>query len=620
MDYRIAIIVPNEKLYTTIKDVLKENSLHYPIYHKNRTFAVETANELIKKGTKVVLSVGLTVKDIRDNVNVLVMELRYSGLQLAQAIKAGLECSDKVAVIGSKDLIYLANKAIEITELNVQTFEFDETNAFEYSEEIVNQDFDVVISGSSYVCEYANRMKIGILVDMDKKYVLESIKNAEYILKLLIESEEKYETIKTILMSTSDNIIGTDKDGLIIFMNPAAEKTIGVSFTDVYNQSFEKIMRDNNLVDILSKDKKEYNDDSLNKYIVMDILPIAVNNQTLGKVYTIKEISKIQQLEHSIRKEILLKGHYAKNTFRDIIGSSEIISKTKKIAQKYAGYDSTVIIGGETGTGKEMFAQSIHNASRRKGEAFIAVNCAALPETLLESELFGYVRGAFTGARQDGKIGLFELAHNGTIFLDEISEISLSMQARLLRVLQEGEITRIGDDKVIPVDVRIISATNQDLEKLVDEGAFRKDLFYRLCVLELNLPPLSAHLEDMDELVNSIIKKKNKKLGIEITGADQNFIKNTKLMEWPGNIRQLANFIERVMVMTEKNYLDPEILPLVIKSTSMKKFNLKSILENKEMEIIKNTLKCTNGNHKEAAELLGITTTTLWRKIKQGTE
>lgn len=619
MNCRIAIIVPNEKLYATIKDVLKENALHYPIYHKYRMLAVETAKDLVKKGTKVILSIGLTVKDLRDNVNALVIELRYSGLQIALAIKEGLKRSDRIAVVGSKDLIYLANKTIEITELNAQTFEFDETNAFEYSEEIVNQDFDVVISGSSYVCEYANRMKTGILVNMDKKYVLESIRNAEYILKLLIEAEEKYETIKTILVSTSDNIIGTDKDNLVTFMNPAAEKTIGLSLTDAYHQPFAKIMKDNNLVNILSKDKREYDGDPLNKYIVMDILPIVVNNQTSGKVYTIKEIAKIQEWEHSIRKEILLKGHYAKSTFKDIIGSSEIMSKTKKTAMKYAGYDSTVIIWGETGTGKEIFAQSIHNASRRKREAFVAVNCAALPETLLESELFGYVKGAFTGARQDGKVGLFEQAHKGTIFLDEISEISLSMQARLLRVLQEGEITRIGDDKVIPVDVRIISTTNQNLEKLVDQGAFRKDLFYRLCVLELHLPPLSAHLEDIAELVNSIIKKKNKKLGTQIRDADQEFIKNLKLMEWPGNIRQLENFIERVMVMSEKNDLDPEILPLVVKNTSMKNVNLKSILENKEREIIQATLKRTNGNHREAAELLGITTTTLWRKIKQGT-
>lgn len=220
-----------------------------------------------------------------------------------------------------------------------------------------------------------------------------------------------------------------------------------------------------------------------------------------------QDVTRIQEMEGKFYRKIHLRGHVAKYTFDDILFQSSEIKRTIETAQRYSEVDSNILIIGETGTGKEIFAQSIHNHSNRKNNPFVAINCAALPENLLESELFGYAEGAFTGAMKGGKQGFFELAHRGTIFLDEIGEISPKMQSRSLRVLQEREIMRIGDDKVIPVDVRILSATNKDLMQMVKSNDFREDLYYRLSVLDLVLPPLRERREDIPLLVNAFIQK-----------------------------------------------------------------------------------------------------------------
>ncbi len=286
-----------------------------------------------------------------------------------------------------------------------------------------------------------------------------------------------------------------------------------------------------------------------------------------------------------------------------------------------------MLILGETGTGKELFAQSIHNESLRADKPFVAVNCAALPENLLESELFGYVEGAFTGARKGGKIGLFELAHSGTIFLDEISEMSPNLQARFLRVLQEKEVVRLGDDRIIPIDVRVIAATNRDLYKQVEEGNFREDLFYRLCVLRLDIPPLRQRKDDLYELVSYFLYEKSKSLNRKIKGISNESIAKIVLYDWPGNVRQLENFLERCVVLCAGDVIDIDVIdeaiigiPTYINETENKEKEVQSVnkgvLRHIENEMIKNVLEETNGNKSLAAEKLGISVTTLWRRLK----
>ncbi len=251
---------------------------------------------------------------------------------------------------------------------------------------------------------------------------------------------------------------------------------------------------------------------------MVNCVPAPDNSGNTGCVLTFQDTSRIQADELQVRKKLRHSSFQAKYQFSNILHKSRIMDSVISDAMTYSYSDSNILICGETGTGKELFAQSIHNSSPRKNHPFVAINCSALPENLLESELFGYVEGAFTGASKGGKMGFFELAHKGTIFLDEIGDVSPNLQSRLLRVLQEREVVRLGSDTVIPVDVRVISATNKNLKEEVANGRFRQDLLYRLDVLELNLPPLRNREQDALFLLSQLISYEHERTGCSLTG------------------------------------------------------------------------------------------------------
>lgn len=616
MDYNIAIIVPNKKISETAKGVLAELDLHYPVYFGYMETTDVITQELQQHGTKIILSVGFTAEYIKKTTNFLVLEMQYTGLEFMTAVKEGLTYSKKVAAIGSKNMFDLMEKTATYFDVPVKIVQLNKNEPVEtQAKRVIDQGYDVIISGSPSVDLAEKCGKIGIRIDIDPNMIKAYLVNAHHILKFINDYELEFETIQAILNCTTEGIVGTDENNLVSFINPAFEKMTGIPRQNIYNQPLAKVLKDNKATDILNH--KECESNIGERYVIMNSVPVMVGGKTTGSVSIVTEIAAIQRLEQKIRKEILVKGHFAKKIFDDIIGSSKIMTRTKHIAANYAKFDSTILIIGETGTGKEVFAQSIHNASDRRYEPFVAINCAALPENLLESELFGYVKGAFTGARQEGKAGLFEMAHNGTIFLDEVSEIPLNMQARLLRVLEEKEVVRIGDDKVIPINVRILSASNKNLLDLVEQGKFREDLYFRLCVLELHLPPLRQRKEDIRELAGNIIHRHNKRLNRCITGMSEEFAKALEAMEWKGNVRQLRNFLERAIVLSHDNILSADILEEISYNPPNQKLANRGALETMEQVMIENALKETKGNKKEAAQLLGINPTTLWRKLKE---
>lgn len=338
------------------------------------------------------------------------------------------------------------------------------------------------------------------------------------------------------------------------------------------------------------------------------------------------------------RKRQLLQTHghrwNAEFTFNDIIGSSEKILTCKVIAKKYACNDSTVMISGETGTGKEMFAQAIHNESSRKNGPFVAVNCGAMPSTLIESYLFGYEAGAFTGARKQGQKGIFEEAYGGTIFLDEISEMEYSLQVGLLRVLQERKVVRIGGNKTVEVDVRVIVATNRDLIDLVKQKRFREDLYYRLNVLELHIPPLRERPEDIEALANYFLDIIRKRQNHNIKRIDSDAMHHLMKYSWPGNIRQMQNVILKSINACDEVIICSKHLPILISAEhedivqsvrgekphieyegvlNKLKMNQKILLKN---EIIK-AFEEEGLNRRKVAKRLGMSTVSLWRKMKE---
>ncbi|WP_129732489.1 sigma-54 dependent transcriptional regulator [Parabacteroides goldsteinii] len=305
-------------------------------------------------------------------------------------------------------------------------------------------------------------------------------------------------------------------------------------------------------------------------------------------------------------------------SFNTIVGKSPAIQEAIALAQKVAQTDVPVLLTGETGTGKEVFAQSIHQASSRQGKAFVAINCSSFSRDLLESEMFGHKAGAFTGAMKDTK-GLFEEANNGTIFLDEIGEMAFDLQAKLLRILETGEFIKIGDTRPIKVNVRIIAATNRDLSKEIAEGHFREDLFYRLSVFQIHLPPLRERIEDIPLHIKSFVDSLSTKMGKAIQTISPEYINILKQHSWKGNVRELRNVVERSLIIADGNMLTPDSLPLnlqhpeITSTGSYSGFDLSGV----EKVHIQKVLKYTNGNKTETSRLLGIGLTTLYRKIEE---
>lgn len=321
------------------------------------------------------------------------------------------------------------------------------------------------------------------------------------------------------------------------------------------------------------------------------------------------------------------KGRTAKYTWDDIVHSGPRLRQALELAHRAAETNSSVLILGESGTGKELFAQAIHNASARAGKPFVAINCAALPENLVESTFFGYVDGAFTGARRGGQAGLFEQANGGTLLLDEISETPFDLQAKLLRVLQEQEVRRLGADHSIPVDVRIIASCNRDLVRCMDEGTFRSDLYYRLSVIDIYIPPLRQGREDIPAVVHSVLERLARADGIPVPEVHPEAMAYLTAYNWRGNVRELRNTMERILSLNPgtlilPQHLPPKILetdhPEIMPPVTQDKCNtLTDRLVETERLVLRETLERCHGNRKQAAQELGISVTTLWRRLRK---
>jgi transcriptional regulator, propionate catabolism operon regulatory protein len=436
--------------------------------------------------------------------------------------------------------------------------------------------------------------------------------------------EKKLQFYETILELSHSGIVGIDKEGRIILYNQAAADWLGVPVKQAIGKFVTEVNPDQpGLSRVLSEQSVQR--DQLRKLgkrtAIINRAPIYMDGELIGAVSTVRDITELQQYEETMRRKMNKQGLQAKWSLDQMVAKSKSMESLLSLARKYALTDSTVLLQGESGTGKEMLAQGIHLASRRKTGPFVAINCAALPENLLESELFGYEEGSFTGARKGGKPGLFELAHHGTIFLDEMGELPLVLQARLLRVLQEREVMRIGGNTVIPVDVRIIAATNRNLVDQVHKGLFREDLFFRLAILVLRIPPLRERAEDIPYLIEAFLRDWNRTNTLKLSEED---IRKLQNYSWPGNVRELNNFIERAMVLLETGEsidLFDSNLWINAEKQSVDKRNIPfetmaPAMEETEEEYIKRVLKEEGGNIGQAAKRLGIHRSTLWRKLK----
>ncbi|MDV8115153.1 sigma-54 interaction domain-containing protein [Paraclostridium bifermentans] len=413
-------------------------------------------------------------------------------------------------------------------------------------------DLEYRIIDLSSIADIAMKLNLESLIqeDLVKKF-MDKIVPISYITEKLLVTQTKLENQFDFLLSAiDDGIIGVSNEGIVQFYSHVAREILSINGNEMIGKYIGEYVKSLDFDQIIKKEVPYFQ--KLIKVNNIDInMEVKYTHISVFNGFIIK-VSKFHQAEKKqakLRAQLMSSGNVSKYNFDDIIGCSDSIKNTKKIAYKMAQSDSSILIIGESGTGKELFAQSIHSASRRSQGPFVAVNCSTFQEGLLQSELFGYDEGAFTGARKGGKIGLFELANKGTIFLDEIGEMDLNSQATLLRVIQEKQIRRVGSDKIIDVDIRIIAATNRDLKKLVCENKFRKDLFYRLNVLPLKIAPLRNRNEDVFLIFESF--KKN--LDVKFSLSDE-LVEVFKTYSWEGNIRELRNLVEYC------SYLDKSII------------------------------------------------------------
>lgn len=444
------------------------------------------------------------------------------------------------------------------------------------------------------------------------------------------------------LDSSSDGILISDPNGNIIYVNEAYENTSGLLRDEILGKNLRVLLEAKIINKALSlsviEDHKPIS--TIHKYVsgksalttaspIFDeehnLIGVVSNTRNISELMNLRnELSETKELTEKFSEEIR---RLRKETLEhnDFIYNSREMNITIKLAKKVAAYDSTVLINGESGTGKEVLAKFVHTNSPRNDESFIKVNCAAIPKELFESELFGYKEGAFTGASKDGKPGMFELANKGTILLDEVGELPLPVQSKLLRVIQEKEVYRVGGETPIKLDVRIIAATNRDLKVEVKEGNFREDLFFRLNVFPITIPPLRKRQEDIPDLIMYFLEKLNRKYKKTVTISDSS-IQALKAHTWPGNVRELENLMEYLFVMTSRDEIQIEDLPTRIISQQLIKIpdnqsdmdvpKLTYLLDLYEKYIIKDAL-ANFPSIRQAALALGVHASTLCRKIKK---
>ncbi|MFZ5968792.1 MAG: sigma 54-interacting transcriptional regulator [Bacillota bacterium] len=454
--------------------------------------------------------------------------------------------------------------------------------------------------------------------------------------KALTDEKKHTRILETMFETAYQWVVLVDTEGIITMMSQAYLDFLGYTQEEAIGRHVTEIIPNTRMHIVVESGKAEVGDiQEINgNHMIATRQPIIMDGKVIGAVgkvdfKDIKDFNAMAKKVTNMQKELeyyrdeLKKERAGKYSFDSIVGTSPGIVRLKNMSRKVAKSDSTVLILGESGTGKELFAHAIHHFSNRANGPFVKVNCAAIPSELLESELFGYEEGAFTGAKRGGKLGKFELADKGTIFLDEIGDMDIKMQAKLLRVLQEREIEKVGGAETKPIDVRIIAATNKNLEEYIEEGKFREDLYYRLNVMTLNIPSLRDRPQDIKLLSKSLILKLSHNMGIIVTDISKEAMECLINYNWPGNVRELENVLERALNLLDKEtIIDRHHLPskLIDKSKANLQNpmeDLKTTLERLEKEVILNCLKELGGNKKKAAKRLNISRTSLYQKLEK---
>ena len=617
----VLFIVPNGAMPVKQRDQYATLYPHMDFASVEPMRPLDKVRKMLRETTEIVVGRGNTAIAVQQAYpNMHVVKIPITAYDVIRAINPAT-CSGKTLAVITihADIIGLE---IFADTFNIRILNYLLTPASQMHETICDamaKGADIIIGGS-ITRNAAKNMGISVITFPLGPESIQQVLNEVQQIQAALEMEATRQSFVNKLMDNiPEGVVAVDTEGRLTTVNAAAKRLLGVSRHPFLGESLKTLAPE--LLRFSENEREKIVTIQNNKMMVSKI-PIMHHERSLGAIYTLHESQRIENMENIIRKESYAKDHTVRYCFANILGKSPAVRQTIEDAKSYAHTDSNILITGESGSGKEVFAQSIHHESARRGKPFVAVNCAALPNELLQSELFGYVEGAFTGALRKGKMGLFEIAHGGSIFLDEIAEMDYINQGNLLRVIQERYVVRLGSHKPVFINTRIIAATNKNLAQLVQEGKFRIDLYYRLNVLAIAIPSLRQCRQDIVPMMLHFLNT----LPSLYTGR---FVlcedAHTCLEEydWPGNIRELHNVAERIAATAGTPKISRQLVQWAMQvperrlsEVDLERLRARKRKKSLQMEEITRFLIECDGNLSEAARKLSINRTTLWRRMQ----
>jgi propionate catabolism operon transcriptional regulator len=577
----------------------------------------------------VLVAAGSNGAFLRQRLEIPVVLVRVGGFDVMRALGRARDISERIALVTYGQIADEVQQFNELFGLGIEQRSYrTEQEARDCVRELRAKGIEVIVA-PGLVADLAEEEGMSGVFLYSQDAVREALDDAVEIARVSRIELAKRERLNTILGQLRDGVVAVDMQERVQTLNPAMERLLDTPAEQVLGQRLGDIAPELSLRDTLKQGRTSLDEIQriASRTLVVSRLPIIEQGVQTGAVLTCADPATIQRADRSLRAK---QPRRAATRYRldQMVGDSPALARTKALAARCALGQATVLIIGESGTGKELLAQGIHNAGPRRRQPFVAVNCAAFPEALLESELFGYEEGAFTGSRRGGKAGLFESAHTGTIFLDEVGEMPLPLQTRLLRVLQEREVLRIGATEPTPIDVRVIAATHRDLAAQVEAEAFRRDLYYRLNILRLEIPPLRERPADLPLLARHLADKIAARLPVVPDAMDAlvgELVARGRHYAWPGNVRELENLVERLAVYSGQDgskraaaerlhELAPELYGERPPHTPREP---QASVRHAEMRHVADVLRACGGDRSAACAKLGISRTTLWRKLKE---
>jgi PAS domain S-box-containing protein len=638
MKNKICLVATYEEFARLARELIRELDLPVDVLEGSLEEGTRQAVKAEKAGARIIISRGGTASMIRRHVKIPVVEIRITGFDIFRNIYPVSGPGRVLGLLGYQNAVTGCRAAAQV--LGISIHEIILADGVETDWESVRAQVKYLMEecgvntfiGDTSVLTHLEFPTLDVrLITSGRESILPAVEDAMNLLRVQEEEQKATQRLQAILNFVHDGILATDEKGNITLLNPVAEKIFHVSQNQVLGKQITKVFAETRIAEVLKSGQDEIGQlqNAPAGHILTNRIPINVDGIVKGVVATFQEVTRIQDAERTIRQGLYGKGLVTKYQFSDILTKDSRMKNLIEIARGYALTGATVLIQGESGTGKELFAQSIHASSPRFQGPFVAVNCAALPSQLLESELFGYVEGAFTGAKKGGKIGLFELAHNGTIFLDEIGDMEKGLQARLLRVLEERMVMRLGSDALIPVNIRVIAATNIDLRQQVLAGNFRNDLFFRLNVLNLPLLSLRERADDIPLLADYFFKRFTREHGKDNLTLPQEIKRLLGEYSWPGNVRELKNIMERIVLTAIDGQIHLPAVRLMVEEIQRNQKQQVSAGEDElihgtfkdiKRKIIQRVLQAEDWNKSRTARRLGIDRMTVDRFADPGAD